>query len=1379
MRTTISSLWQEIEPLVRKAIGASISAGNVATHALSGAQHTGTLADDQAPQFLLASGGRMLTGNLVVGPGITIDGVSISTFKLAYDTHVLNPNAHHAAFIGLRDATSGIAAPDTDQRIRLSRGAGITTVQDGAAAIRLNLTLASPSGLAIDGSNNLMLADSVAGWGLTISGKVMAVGAGDGITVTSSAVNLTTPGTLSHASTNVAAGSHTHVVTASSNPGAAASLLRTAADGNLTLFDLDVTTSGDRTAVTVTNGMVTTVPHIQVTAPAATGWPNGRALASQVSSDAHPRLALYTNGAYGAGSGAARPDVFWDRVGVRTWRASGDMVGAEPGNIQVLGWGAFGGAAGGDAALETRSQTIALRLSYDASPTARADLRVGAGGNLTVQPTGHLVLNPDGAVVRPETSYATDLGTLQRKWLSIHGAELWVETLVAQNTIATIGGRVLVGPTTQLVEDLESAATAIRVKYNNLTAGDTVYMEADGKVEFMAVVSGPTEAWPGPYTYQVTRNLDGTGANDWAAGDAVFNTGRAGSGFMDLYSFSSMSDVPPAYVYTLQVTGGTPWETGAYSANRASDGDYTLWTRTQVGDAVYFGVPGGVWSSLAFTLITPLAQTGGALAWEFWNGTAWTALTVTETGALTQTGAWSVAWTAPGTWQTRTINTITAYWVRLRWTTAPTTLTALPRQGGRRISRGRRQYGPTILGNVRNSATYNDWSEHWAVGNLSGTYDYGTDTYGFAAGRYSTTTPWLSADDVQGVRIMRGSVRLGQWDTSGNIIIGRVEPGEMNALLSAGELRLRVNTQAMFYANPGYLSITQPGDPQTYMALTGQQLSFFRSGTQISRFGSDMVLWDPADTTSYLQLASSEIRLQSSGQRRVFVAPAATRFGENTTAWATTRLTIAHTSTTIGEASESVAAGTVMFGRNASGQANMRYNASNGRVEIRGGTTTHVYADSTGLFAGDTSLTQNGVRIPGNTIESPYAWGASRKLAFTRTDNGQDLAVLGVRSAPGAGGSGLMQFRAIMESDQVANDFILDSTTTRSVGAAGIALRATHQPSRDASDARDAFMSIVSSNTESRVVLHAGPNLVGASYVPEITIHSVDGTRVREGLEITGRPAAWLGGDAPWTTVWRVGNANPFATDTNMLELVPHSWGDGFSLLFNAYSVDQVNAITAVGNTKRSHAHGGGGTHAAPAIINYDGNGRRWYFAVDTSTSGSRGANTAWAPVAAFAPTGNVLGSSVVTDNQRLRSISHNETTGSFPLAVVQSNNSTSLMYIRGDGQAWVNQAWTIGSDASLKRDIRPLDGDPLALLETIPVRRYRRAERPDGPDEIGVIAQELEEAGGILAELVSIGGASPDEATRGVDYTSLAMLTLAAVQRLSDRVKELERRFA
>ena len=152
--------------------------------------------------------------------------------------------------------------------------------------------------------------------------------------------------------------------------------------------------------------------------------------------------------------------------------------------------------------------------------------------------------------------------------------------------MATIGGRILVAPTTLLTADLTAGATSIIVKHNNLASGDRVYLEANGDVEFLAITNNGSGA--GPYTYTVTRNLDGTGANAWAAGDAILNTGQTGNGFIDLYSVR--------------------------------------------------GVKAGT------------------------------------------------------------------------------------------------EIGPTIVGNVRNSATYNDWSPRWAIGNLNGLYGYSGSTYGSVFG---------------------------------------------------------------------------------------------------------------------------------------------------------------------------------------------------------------------------------------------------------------------------------------------------------------------------------------------------------------------------------------------------------------------------------------------------------------------------------------------------------------------------------------------------------------------------------------------------------------------------------------------------------------------
>jgi hypothetical protein len=89
----------------------------------------------------------------------------------------------------------------------------------------------------------------ISGAGLTGGGdlsadRTLAVGAGLGITVNADDVALTTPGTLTVATTNNSTGNHTHAITSSSNPGASASLLSTTAAGLLTLDRFAINGSG-------------------------------------------------------------------------------------------------------------------------------------------------------------------------------------------------------------------------------------------------------------------------------------------------------------------------------------------------------------------------------------------------------------------------------------------------------------------------------------------------------------------------------------------------------------------------------------------------------------------------------------------------------------------------------------------------------------------------------------------------------------------------------------------------------------------------------------------------------------------------------------------------------------------------------------------------------------------------------------------------------------------------------------------------------------------------------------------------------------------------------------------------------------------------------
>lgn len=307
----------------------------------------------------------------------------------------------------------------------------------------------------------------------------------------------------------------------------------------------------------------------------------------------------------------------------------------------------------------------------------------------------------------PATQTTYDLGTDALRWRTLYLSELRVETLVAQKTIATIGGRILVGPTCKLAVDLLAAGTTMTVDNNQMVSGDRVYMEsAPGgaqQIEYFAVTSGAV-ANGANWDYTVTRNLDATGANDWKAGDAVFNTGQAGNGFIDLYSV--------------------------------------------------------------------------------------------------------------------------------------------------RGTKSSSEIGPTIVGNIRNSSTFNDWTPRWAIGNLNGLYGYVATTYGCAFG--VPTGAWVKIDPTNGVRLGFNTTTNVQIDSSGNASFS----GAITA--SSGTIGgWTIGASDLVGSGSVAIRVGQSG----YNSGTGFFLGVVGGGSRFSlgNSGSNFITWDGSD----IVVQSSTVRMNA------------------------------------------------------------------------------------------------------------------------------------------------------------------------------------------------------------------------------------------------------------------------------------------------------------------------------------------------------------------------------------------------------------------------------------------------------------------------------------------------------------------------------------
>lgn len=152
--------------------------------------------------------------------------------------------------------------------------------------------------------------------------------------------------------------------------------------------------------------------------------------------------------------------------------------------------------------------------------------------------------------IRPQATDTYDIGTSTILYRKIWASE--IEALIfAQNVITIIGGWLLIGHGEGAVnEDVDTTETEIDFGDNNLAANDFVLFRNNGQVEYMQVTSQVSgNVW------NVTRNLDGSGANAWPKGTPYVNLGYNGDGRIELNSNDSprMSLIGQGATYNGQV----------------------------------------------------------------------------------------------------------------------------------------------------------------------------------------------------------------------------------------------------------------------------------------------------------------------------------------------------------------------------------------------------------------------------------------------------------------------------------------------------------------------------------------------------------------------------------------------------------------------------------------------------------------------------------------------------------------------------------------------------------------------------------------------------------------------------------------------------------
>ncbi len=815
-------------------------------------------------------------GGASSGNADTVDGFHASATPVANYLLALNGSGQFpAAVMGGIDAQYlvMVATPSLANERALTAGAGLTLTDGGAGGAATLAVVAADTSLTINpDSMQVRLATTS---GLQVSTGLL-VGQGDGLTVGANTVSLTTPGTLSVSSTNAAAGSHTHAITASSNPGAATALLKSDTSGYLQLLRLGIGVA--------------------------------------------PSYALHL--------------------------------------------------------LSTSTQA---RISY--SVDYYADLIVGTTGNLTVQTVGDIVLDPTGDDVLPRGSKEVDLGSYNRMWRTLCAAELYVETLVAQYVMATIGGRIVVAPTTKLIADLSGTNRLGNGDFETAGGGGADVFAVWGEVASDGAIVRTTTAGEyhtdsggaaakltaGPTLntriYQTYTVVPGKGYafSFWTRGDLT-NAGR----------YMVYDDTNAANIIALASTGIT---SATFTSIHVSFTAPALCT--QVSVQLYCPAVNAGWACFDDAALFDgwidvehnnladndylwlQAAPGGIAQYEVMQVTDGP---TTITGGFRYTVTRWLDGTAANTWYTGDAVVNYGYTAGEGYIDITSTQTIL------------NHLGPTITIYARSAtALWNSMTPVVTMGNLDSFCGYGAE-YGFAVGNNltleaATGFKGLTADRTNGVTLYSTGINLYDAATK----CGSIHPD--------GDFFFGSNVTAA-----ATTSLCHFATAQTYNSESMGAGDVMLGDNSASAFN---LFWDYSDHALM-------IRRQVTPVFKVDADTPMLLFGSDVTAAATTAIMVNGADQLYN--GEALGTGDLLLGDNTASKANVLWDKSAGTLLFRGGTTTQAYVHTDGhiMFGGGKGGLASGglnLTLPADVeTETAIDWLLStavktRIAAFSQGDN--------------------------------------------------------------------------------------------------------------------------------------------------------------------------------------------------------------------------------------------------------------------------------------------------------------------------------------------------------------------------------------------------------
>lgn len=663
--------------------------------------------------------------------GGLVDGVDVSAFKAAYDGHT---HAH--------SALSGLTSGDNHtQYVHISTARTITAqhaFSPGTAQAPFALG-ANAQGQTVTGLKADQLNKSVsAGSGLTGGGALTSNVTLDLLWGTPT-IGTITPDAAANAgtSTNPARSDHTHAIAAAA-PSANLTVSTTNAEGAATSF----ARSDHSHAITSSS--------------------NPGAAASLLASTSAGGLTLQSLNIGTVGSIST--------AGVVTMADDTDTV-------HKFGRAALGHASYSDfAAFSHRDMSATGQYGVLHDPVGVLYLNATTGNSIYHRVNNNDVLQMTSQRLNPAGSGQIDLGDYNRKYRTLYASELYVEVLVAQSVMATIGGRIMVAPTTKLIADVNAYQSYIDVKDNSMFNGDFIRLETAPagvpQVESMRITSDPVTI-TGGFRYNVLRRVNDTlGMLTTASMTNVQTTITLNVNYVTASTYLYLVATGSPLQETIQITSGPTTVSGGYRYNCTrnvtgtgaqawASGVNVVYTYLSwlSGDAVV-SLAGGA-SSLTTLIanVTTGATTMDVGSSGLANGASYFLQTGTQYEVVTVTSAASAVTGGYRYTVTRNVNGGGAK----AWSTGAG-IHAVSQQTGRgyidltSTATIHNALGPTQTIYTRTGTTnWNDVKPVTTMGNLRSFVDYTADTFGWGVGNDLTLSPTggfsgMTGDAVNGLR---------------------------------------------------------------------------------------------------------------------------------------------------------------------------------------------------------------------------------------------------------------------------------------------------------------------------------------------------------------------------------------------------------------------------------------------------------------------------------------------------------------------------------------------------------------------------------------------------------------------------------------------------